>query len=414
MVASVFHNRRWDGDFLTLRRLMSEGALGELVRLESRFDRWRPEVDQGKWREGGDPEDAGGLLFDLGPHLIDQALDLFGPARSVYAEVRRLRPGAAVDDDIFLALEHSSGACSHLAASMLAAQPGPRLRALGSRAAYVKWGLDVQEEALESGARPGEPGFGEDPPEAWGLLGTEDGAQPLQTEPGRYVEFYERMERAIRAGAAAAGAARGRHRHAARDRGGPGQRRAARRRSAVTRSSLLRAHRCAARAYGRRSCRVRGARRASSGSGSCSCSRWPSWRSSDSRRARIPKRLAPSCCTRSAAPHAAGARRLRVALRRAARAPATECDPRPDHAPRATCRAAWSLLLRSCRSHRAVARRPPLGRARSPRRPLGRGRFRGGSFAAVRSAAGPGVAPACSGGGRGCSASVTSVSVTGF
>ena len=199
VVASVFHNRRWDGDFLTLRRLMSEGALGELVRLESRFDRWRPEVDQGKWREGGDPEDAGGLLFDLGPHLIDQALELFGPARSVFAEVRRLRPGAAVDDDIFLALEHSSGACSHLAASMLAAQPGPRFRALGSRAAYVKRGLDVQEEALKSGARPRDPGFGEEPPEAWGLLGTEDGAQPLQTEPGRYVEFYERMERAIRA-----------------------------------------------------------------------------------------------------------------------------------------------------------------------------------------------------------------------
>ena len=199
VVASVFHNRRWDGDFLTLRRLVSEGALGELVRLESRFERWRPEVDQGKWREGGDPEDAGGLLFDLGPHLIDQALDLFGPARSVYAEVRRLRPGAEVDDDFFLALEHSSGACSHLSASMLAAQPGPRLRALGSRATYVKWGLDVQEQALKSGARPGAPGFGEEPPEAWGLLGSEDDAQPLQTEPGRYVEFYERMESAIRA-----------------------------------------------------------------------------------------------------------------------------------------------------------------------------------------------------------------------
>jgi scyllo-inositol 2-dehydrogenase (NADP+) len=198
VVASVFHNRRWDGDFLTLKRLVTEGSLGELLRLESRFDRWRPQVDVSKWREGGGPEDAGGVLFDLGPHLIDQALDLLGPARSVYAEVRRMRPGAEVDDDVFLALEHSSGARSQLWASMLAAQPGPRLRALGSRAAYVKWGLDVQEQALRAGARPGDPGFGQDPPDAWGLLGTEDNAQPLETEPGRYVELYEQMERAIR------------------------------------------------------------------------------------------------------------------------------------------------------------------------------------------------------------------------
>jgi len=208
VVASVFHNRRWDGDFLTLRRLLDEGALGELVRLELRFDRWRPEVDQSKWREGGAPEEAGGILFDLGSHLIDQALELLGPAMSVYAEVRRLRAGAEVDDDIFLALEHSSGARSHLSATMLAAQPGPSLRALGSRAAYVKWGLDVQEQALRSGARPRDPGFGEEPPEAWGLLGTEEDAQPVETAPGRYVEFYEQMERAIRArgGADAAGA----------------------------------------------------------------------------------------------------------------------------------------------------------------------------------------------------------------
>ncbi len=200
VVASVFHNRRWDGDFLTLRRLLADGALGEVARVESRFERWRPEVDRSKWREGGGPEDAGGVLFDLGPHLIDQVLELVGPAISVFAQVRRLRPGAEVDDDFFLALEHSSGVLSHLSATMLAAQPGPRLRALGARAAYVKWGLDVQEDALRAGARPGDPGFGEEPPEAWGLLGTEGDAQPVETSPGRYVEFYELMERSIRTG----------------------------------------------------------------------------------------------------------------------------------------------------------------------------------------------------------------------
>jgi len=200
VVASVFHNRRWDGDFLTLRRLAQDGELGELLRLESRFERWRPEVDRSKWREGGTPEDAGGVLFDLGPHVIDQALELLGPARSVYAEVRTLRPGAEVDDDFFVAVEHESGALSHLWGSMMAAQLGPRLRALGTSAAYVKWGLDVQEDALRAGAGPRDPGFGEEPREAWGTLGTDDDSRPVETERGRYVAFYEGVERAIREG----------------------------------------------------------------------------------------------------------------------------------------------------------------------------------------------------------------------
>ncbi len=199
VVASVFHNRRWDGDFLTLRRLSDDGALGELLRLESRFERWRPEVDSGKWREGGGPQDAGGVLFDLGPHLIDQALELLGPARSVYAEVRELRPGVRVDDDLFLALEHESGASSHLWATMVAAQVGPRFRALGSEAAYMKYGLDVQEESLRSGAGPGDPGFGEEPRESWGLLGTDDDTKLVETERGRYLTYYEGIEEAIRA-----------------------------------------------------------------------------------------------------------------------------------------------------------------------------------------------------------------------
>ncbi len=220
VVASVFHNRRWDGDFLTLRRLVEAGSLGELLRLESRFERWQPEVDVDKWREDGGPEDAGGVLFDLGPHVIDQALELLGPARSVYAEVRSVRPGAKVDDDFFVALEHESGARSHLWASMVAAQLGPRLRALGTEAAYVKWGLDVQEAALRAGAHPADPGFGEEPREAWGLLGTEEQSKPVETERGRYIEFYERMERAIRS---RADAARRPGERAAAGSGGPGE-----------------------------------------------------------------------------------------------------------------------------------------------------------------------------------------------
>lgn len=108
LLLTVFQNRRWDGDFLTLRRLIEQGALGEVHRFESHFSRWRPEPTAG-WRDEGDPAGAGGLLYDLGSHLIDQALVLFGPVTHVYAEVDHRRPGVQVDDDAFVALTHASG-----------------------------------------------------------------------------------------------------------------------------------------------------------------------------------------------------------------------------------------------------------------------------------------------------------------
>ena len=194
---TVFHNRRWDGDFLTLRRLVAEGALGSVWRFESRFERWRPEVSVSGWRERDDPEEAGGVLYDLGSHLVDQALVLFGPVEQVYAEIERRREGAAVDDDVFLALTHRSGVRSHLWASQAAAQEGPRMRVLGSRAGYVKWGLDVQEEPLRAGALPG-PGWGREEPERWGLLGAGDDAVPVETEPGNYGAFYAGVVAALR------------------------------------------------------------------------------------------------------------------------------------------------------------------------------------------------------------------------
>jgi len=136
---TVFQNRRWDGDFLTLRRLVQDGRLGRVFRFESHFDRWRPEVKPG-WRMSDAPEQAGGLLFDLGSHLIDQALVLFGPATRVYAELDRRRPGVSVDDDSFLALTHASGVMSHLWMGALVAQLAPRFRVLGDRAGYTKFG----------------------------------------------------------------------------------------------------------------------------------------------------------------------------------------------------------------------------------------------------------------------------------
>ena len=199
---SVFHNRRWDGDFLTLRRLIAEGSLGRVHRYESRFERWRPQVSAGAWRERGEPDEAGGVLYDLGSHLVDQALVLFGGASEVYAEVERRRDGAVVDDDVFIALTHRSGTSSHLWASQACAQAGPRLRVLGSKAGYVKHGLDVQEEPLRAGVRPGGEGWGREEPERWGLLGADGELRRVETERGDYGAFYAGVAAALREGAA--------------------------------------------------------------------------------------------------------------------------------------------------------------------------------------------------------------------
>ncbi len=198
---TVFHNRRWDGDFLTVRRLTDERALGDVWRFESRFERWRPERAIDAWRERADPAEGGGILLDLGSHLVDQALMLLGRPRSVYAEVARRRPGAEVDDDVFLAVEHDGGAWSHLWASSVMTRPGPRFRVLGSKAGYEVWGMDVQEDALKGGERPGGPDWGVAPPDRWGTLGTEDRLTQVPTEPGDYGRFYEGVAAALRLGA---------------------------------------------------------------------------------------------------------------------------------------------------------------------------------------------------------------------
>jgi scyllo-inositol 2-dehydrogenase (NADP+) len=197
---TVYHNRRWDSELLTVKRLLAEQAFGDVLRFESRLERWRPQP-KGGWRERGEPELAGGLLYDLGTHLIDQALHLFGPVTDVYAELDRRRPGMQVDDDVFLALTHASGVRSHLSATAISAQPLARMRVLGSRSAYVKVRSDMQEAALRSGARPDQPGWGEEPREHWGLLGVGDAATPVRSEPGAYQQFYAGVVASLRDGA---------------------------------------------------------------------------------------------------------------------------------------------------------------------------------------------------------------------
>jgi len=200
LFVSVYHQRRWDSDTLTVRRLITEDVLGNVLRFESRLERWRP-VPTGGWRERAERDDAGGLLYDLGSHLVDQALHLFGPVKSVYAELDRRRPGVAVDDDVFLALTHVSGVRSHLWASALAADRGPRLRVLGSRAAYVKVEIDGQETALVAGDRPDRPDWGVEAAARWGRLEVDGQARPVPSEPGAYQRYYAAVVASLRGGA---------------------------------------------------------------------------------------------------------------------------------------------------------------------------------------------------------------------
>lgn len=203
-----FTNRRWDNDFLTIRKIFKEETLGTIYRFESRFERWRPAVNKNAWRETSSVEEAGGLLFDLGSHLIDQAIVLFGEPTQIYAEVEKRRPGATADDDSFVALKFASGITAHLWMNAVSAVQGPRFRVLGRRGSYQKFGLDPQEDALRAGKRPKTEGanWGVEPSERWGELKYLDGdtnvEKRLESEPGAYTEFYRRLERAVRHGEA--------------------------------------------------------------------------------------------------------------------------------------------------------------------------------------------------------------------
>ncbi len=198
VMLSVFQNRRWDGDFLTVRRLLAEGAVGAPVRFESRFDRWRPAVDAGRWRERPGIEEAGGLLADLGSHLIDQAIVLFGPPVSIHAELDRRRPGAEVDDEVFVSLTHAGGVRSHIGASALAATRGPRMRLTGLSGTYETYGLDGQEDALAAGGRPGGDDWGCAAPASWGRLSDGESTRQVPTERGDYPAFYAGVARCLR------------------------------------------------------------------------------------------------------------------------------------------------------------------------------------------------------------------------
>jgi predicted dehydrogenase len=188
---SPYQNRRWDSDFLTVRGLVAEGALGELTRFESRFERLDPDP--------GPPPAGGGTLRDFGSHLVDQALVLLGPVASVYAEWRVRESGQ--DDDVFVALTHRSGARSHLWGSWSQGAPGPRFRVTGTTGSYVNRTLmDIQEELLLAGQTPASlgPEWGAEPADRWGRLYRGDAGETVPTRPGAWNTFYPAFAAAVR------------------------------------------------------------------------------------------------------------------------------------------------------------------------------------------------------------------------
>ena len=200
----VFQNRRWDGDFLTVQKLIAEGSLGSVHRFESTFERWSPELHD-RWQDTTTIAQGAGITFDLGSHLIDQALQLFGPATIADAELSILRKGGVSDDEAFISLLHASGVRSHLTMSRFAGQNGPRFRVLGDRSAFTIYGLDSQEPALNAGSSPAEAGFGVESEKSWGTIGIAGSAEMpftrIPTERGTYAAFYLGAAAAIRDGA---------------------------------------------------------------------------------------------------------------------------------------------------------------------------------------------------------------------
>lgn len=193
-----FQNRRWDSDFRTVQAIAESGDLGRIHRFESRIERMRV-LPKGGWRDSTSVDDMGGMLYDLGAHLIDQALVLMGPVVALTAQVRALR-GISDDDDV-LVLEHESGALSLLFASQLGAFPGPRMTVLGTRGGLRLMASDSQEAALAAGVVPG-PGWGQEPDESAAELRTFDDTSVVNERkvplvPGAWPEFYPAVARAM-------------------------------------------------------------------------------------------------------------------------------------------------------------------------------------------------------------------------
>jgi predicted dehydrogenase len=196
-VLSAFQNRRWDGDFLTVRQILDQKRLGRLAEYESRFDRFRPALKPGAWREEAIP--GSGVLFDLGSHLIDQAIVLFGRPQGIFADLRSQRDRAVAVDSFEVHLAYPALKVT-LKAGSLVCEPSPRFTLYGTQGSYLKFGLDPQEEALKQGGSPAQPNWGSEPEAAWGTLTNCNGNLTREKYPtlaGCYPEYYKNIYEAI-------------------------------------------------------------------------------------------------------------------------------------------------------------------------------------------------------------------------
>ena len=198
-VLSVFQNRRWDGDFLTIQKILAQGFLGRLVEFESHYDRFRNYIEPNNWKEKGG--DYSGVLYNLGSHMIDQVYYLFGKPLSVTAHLKIVRSGGQVNDYYDLRLEYE-GFSAILKCSYLVKDPGPRYSLHGTNGSFHKWGIDPQEELMKAGNLPKGKDWGKEPKNDWGILTYEKEGinieSKVETIPGNYNEYYKNIYDVIR------------------------------------------------------------------------------------------------------------------------------------------------------------------------------------------------------------------------
>ncbi len=198
LLLSVFQNRRWDGDFLTIQKIIKEGTLGRLVDYESHFDRYRNMIQENTWKE---ESGAGSTIYNLGSHIIDQVIVLFGKPDYVYGDIRIMRDGGQVDDAFTLLLGYD-GIRVTLNSSYLVKEPGPRYYLHGTLGSYLKYGIDPQEDDLKLGKLPTGDAWGTEPESEWGIIHTEKTGAPekYETLPGNYGDYYEDIYQSLATG----------------------------------------------------------------------------------------------------------------------------------------------------------------------------------------------------------------------
>lgn len=199
LVFTVYQNRRWDGDFMTIQKVINSGKLGRLVEFESHFDRYRTFITPNTWKE--EKDEYGGVLYNLGSHMIDQAFVLFGKPDAVTAHLKKVRKGSAVTDYYDIRLEYKTFSAI-LKCSYLVKNPGPRYTLYGEYGTFRKWGIDPQEEMQKAGNLPEGDDWGKEPESEWGTLVYEmDGKnyrEKVETIPGNYRIFYDNLYEVIR------------------------------------------------------------------------------------------------------------------------------------------------------------------------------------------------------------------------